>query len=144
MCELDGRVALVTGAAGSGIGRATARRLLDEGATVVVTDVHERRLAETTRELVDAFGAERVVTAELDAGDRAQIDRVIAKGGRLSMAELLRCRVRYFTDGVALGSKSFVSGVLSSGRDPTEVSGADLGGLAVASRLRNAAICAPG
>ena len=78
MYDLDGRVALVTGAAGSGIGRATARRLLDEGATVVVTDVHERRLAETTRELVDAFGAERVVTAELDAGDRAQIDRVIA------------------------------------------------------------------
>ena len=29
-------------------------------------------------------------------------------GGRLSLAEILRCRVRYFSDGVALGSKRFI------------------------------------
>ena len=56
------------------------------------------------------------------------------------MADLLRCRVRYFTSGVALGSKAFLSGVLSPGRDPTELTGAGLGDLAVASRLRDAAI----
>jgi hypothetical protein len=60
------------------------------------------------------------------------------------MADVLRCRVRYFTDGVAVGSKAFLADVLSPGRDPTEVTGAELGGLAVASRLRDAAICAPG
>ena len=37
-----------------------------------------------------------------------QIDRVIAKGGRLSLHEVLRCRVRYFTDGVAIGGKAFL------------------------------------
>ena len=40
MNRLDGRVALVTGAA-SGIGKATARRLAEEGAAVLLTDVNE-------------------------------------------------------------------------------------------------------
>jgi NAD(P)-dependent dehydrogenase (short-subunit alcohol dehydrogenase family) len=40
MSRLQGRVALVTGAAG-GIGAATARRLADEGAAVLVTDVQD-------------------------------------------------------------------------------------------------------
>ena len=38
MKRLQERVALITGAA-SGIGRVTAERLADEGATVAVTDV---------------------------------------------------------------------------------------------------------
>jgi 3-oxoacyl-[acyl-carrier protein] reductase len=48
---LAGKVALVTAAAGTGIGSATARRFLQEGATVVVSDAHERRLAETVEAL---------------------------------------------------------------------------------------------
>jgi 3-oxoacyl-[acyl-carrier protein] reductase len=48
---LEGKVAVVTAAAGTGIGSATARRLLAEGADVVVSDAHERRLAETAAEL---------------------------------------------------------------------------------------------
>ena len=48
---LEGKVALVTAAAGTGIGSATARRLQAEGAAVVISDAHERRLAETAAEL---------------------------------------------------------------------------------------------
>jgi 3-oxoacyl-[acyl-carrier protein] reductase len=48
---LAGKVALVTAAAGTGIGSATARRFLQEGATVVVSDAHERRLAEAVEAL---------------------------------------------------------------------------------------------
>ncbi|MEZ5168582.1 MAG: SDR family oxidoreductase [Acidimicrobiales bacterium] len=78
MYDLTGRVALVTAAAGGGIGKATATRLLAEGASVVVTDVHERRTAETVAVLTDRFGADRVMGALMDAGDRAAIDTTIA------------------------------------------------------------------
>ena len=40
--------------------------------------------------------------------DRKQVIKVLNKGGRLSMAEVLRCRVRYFSDGAVLGSQAFV------------------------------------
>lgn len=42
---------LITAAAGTGIGAATARRCKEEGARVVISDKHERRLAETAAEL---------------------------------------------------------------------------------------------
>jgi 3-oxoacyl-[acyl-carrier protein] reductase len=48
---LAGRTAVVTAAAGTGIGYATARRLVEEGATVVISDAHERRLAEAAAQL---------------------------------------------------------------------------------------------
>jgi len=48
---LDGKVVLVTAAAGTGIGFAAARRVVEEGGTVVVSDRHERRLAETAQQL---------------------------------------------------------------------------------------------
>ncbi len=37
-----------------------------------------------------------------------EIEAVCAAGGQLSLAAALRCRVRYFTDGVVLGSQRFV------------------------------------
>lgn len=48
---LAGKTVLITAAAGSGIGSATARKCLEEGARVVISDKHERRLAETAAEL---------------------------------------------------------------------------------------------
>lgn len=36
---------------------------------------------------------------------------VLAAGGRLSKADFIRCRVRYFTDGAAIGTKGFVEGI---------------------------------
>jgi len=35
----------------------------------------------------------------------------------LSMAKMLRCRVRYFTDGAVIGSKEFVNGVFADARN---------------------------
>ena len=46
---LDGKIVIVTAAAGTGIGSATARRCLEEGASVVVSDAHERRLSRDGR-----------------------------------------------------------------------------------------------
>lgn len=48
---LTGKTVLITAAAGSGIGFATAKRCLEEGARVVISDKHERRLAESAAEL---------------------------------------------------------------------------------------------
>lgn len=75
--EHEGRVALVTGAAGAGIGQAVADRLAAEGATVVVTDVHERRTGEVTAKLRERHGSERILGHPLDAGSREAIDRVV-------------------------------------------------------------------
>jgi NAD(P)-dependent dehydrogenase (short-subunit alcohol dehydrogenase family) len=74
----EGRVALVTGAAGSGIGQATARRLAAEGAAVAVTDVHPGRTDATVEGLRAEFPGARVVGRLLDVGDRAAIDDVVA------------------------------------------------------------------
>lgn len=41
---------------------------------------------------------------------------VLAQKGKLSSAELVRLRVRYFTDGVALGSKDFLEGIFEAHR----------------------------
>jgi NAD(P)-dependent dehydrogenase (short-subunit alcohol dehydrogenase family) len=55
MKRLEGRVALVTGAA-SGIGRATALRLAEEGAAVVVTDVNTEGGEITVQHILDKAG----------------------------------------------------------------------------------------
>jgi rhamnulose-1-phosphate aldolase/alcohol dehydrogenase len=57
--ELEGRVALVTGGAG-GIGGAIARRLLGDGACVVLTDIDPAALEHAVSELERAHGADRV------------------------------------------------------------------------------------
>jgi 3-oxoacyl-[acyl-carrier protein] reductase len=50
---LAGKVVVVTAAAGTGIGFATARRAVEEGATVVISDHHERRLGEAAEQLAE-------------------------------------------------------------------------------------------
>jgi putative transposase len=47
---------------------------------------------------------------------KERVQDVIEKNGKLSRYEMLRCRVRYFTDGVALGTKEFVDTVFTSER----------------------------
>jgi len=47
---------------------------------------------------------------------KERVEAVLRSGGKLSRAELLRCRVRWFSDGVAIGSKSFVEGVFTKCR----------------------------
>ncbi|HEY4850738.1 MAG TPA: SDR family oxidoreductase [Streptosporangiaceae bacterium] len=75
--EFGGRVALVTAAAGQGIGQAVARRLAAGGARVVVTDIHERRTLEVAAAIAADYPAATVVGYPLDAGDRYRIDAVV-------------------------------------------------------------------
>ena len=84
----DLRVALVTAAAGAGIGAAVARRLATDGLDVVVTDAHERRCREFARALSEDLGRD-VAAYHLDVTDhgqaRAVIDDVVGSRGRLDV-----------------------------------------------------------
>ena len=46
-----------------------------------------------------------------------RVEAVLKAGGRVPKHEMLRCRVRYFTDGLVLGSESFVEGIFNKYRD---------------------------
>jgi rhamnulose-1-phosphate aldolase/alcohol dehydrogenase len=69
---LAGRVALVTGGAG-GIGSAVARRLLAEGACVVLTDIDAEALAHTEQGLVQAAGRDVVHAVVADVTDEPAV-----------------------------------------------------------------------
>ena len=72
----DMPVALVTAAAGAGIGAAVVRRLAADGFDVVVTDAHERRCREFARALSGKLGRD-VLYYHLDVTDHAQVRAVI-------------------------------------------------------------------
>lgn len=69
---LVGRVAFVTGAAG-GIGRATAVRLLSEGACVMLTDRDGDALTSTEADLKTRFGQDAIESIQCDVTDEAQV-----------------------------------------------------------------------
>jgi 3-oxoacyl-[acyl-carrier protein] reductase len=86
---LDGKVAVVTAAAGTGIGFATARRCVEEGAAVVISDTHERRLAEAADRLESLSGERPLallcdVTADEEV--RALYGRAASEHGRIDVA----------------------------------------------------------
>jgi 3-oxoacyl-[acyl-carrier protein] reductase len=76
MSLLDGKIVVVTAAAGTGIGSAVALRCLEEGAAVVISDPHERRLGETLDKLA-AEHAGRVHALACDVTDEAQVQALI-------------------------------------------------------------------
>lgn len=69
--RFDNRVALVTGA-GRGIGAATAKRLAEEGAAVVVADLDQAPAQEVVTEIEAARG--RALAVACDVTDRAAVE----------------------------------------------------------------------
>lgn len=86
MKNLRGKAAAVTGAA-SGIGKALALQLANEGCRVAVSDVREDALEETAK-LVSARGA-RVDAARVDVSDRRAVhawaDRLVEEFGPIHL-----------------------------------------------------------
>ncbi|MBL8774718.1 MAG: SDR family oxidoreductase [Acidimicrobiales bacterium] len=85
---LAGKVVLVTAAAGTGIGFATAKRCAEEGATVVISDRHERRLAEAADELSSVAGARPLaIPCDVTREDHVQglIDATVDAHGALDV-----------------------------------------------------------
>ena len=86
---LSGKIVLVTAAAGTGIGMATAQRCLDEGAQVVVSDAHARRCGEAAEQLSAHAGREVLgVPCDVTKEDDVQhlFDAVTAAHGRIDVA----------------------------------------------------------
>ena len=124
------------------------------GLRVVLADVvgngEWRRVARVYRQTLFARGSSSANRAGIPA-ERART--VLAGQGELGVAEALRCRVRYFTDGVVLGSRAFVEGIFQAHRDEfgaRRKTGArrmrygDWGGLCTMRDLRQDVIFMPG
>ena len=85
MAGVDGKIVIVTGAA-SGIGRATARRLLDDGATVVGADVVAEaddlgdRWTYVQTDVTDEAAVQALVAAGVDAGG-GRLDGTVTAAG---------------------------------------------------------------
>ena len=86
---LEEKVVVVTAAAGTGIGFATARRCAEEGAVVVLSDAHPRRLEEAADQIGEETGVRPLavvcnVTDERDV--EGLYDRTVAEHGRIDVA----------------------------------------------------------
>jgi rhamnulose-1-phosphate aldolase/alcohol dehydrogenase len=83
--ELGGRIALITGGA-SGIGRAAARRLAEDGAHVAIADLNSDGAGDVADEIRERFGARAAVDLEVDVTDEQAVAEavrqvVLAYGG---------------------------------------------------------------
>ncbi|MBA9077163.1 bifunctional aldolase/short-chain dehydrogenase [Rufibacter quisquiliarum] len=74
---LSGKIALVTGSAG-GIGKAIARKFVEEGAVVILNDMNEERLQGAGEEFKKLYGRDSYATAALDVTNDQQIQEAFA------------------------------------------------------------------
>lgn len=84
--RLPDKVVLITGA-GSGIGAGIARRLAQEGARIVVCDIHAEHGEQVTREILAAGGSARFFQADVtsNASMAALIEQTVSACGRLDV-----------------------------------------------------------
>jgi 3-oxoacyl-[acyl-carrier protein] reductase len=86
---LSGKVVVITAAAGTGIGFATAKRCAEEGAVVVISDTHHRRLEEAADQLAELSGVRPLAIAcDVTVEDQVQAlyNGVIGTHGRIDVA----------------------------------------------------------
>ena len=77
---LAGRQVLITAAAGTGIGFAAAKRCVEEGASVLISDIHAARLTEAAARL-EAQANGRVVAQRCDVTVQDDVDALFATAG---------------------------------------------------------------
>ena len=74
---LTGKTALITAAAGTGIGYATALRFAQEGARLLISDIHPRRLAEAAARIAQETG-QAPATQLCDVTQEEQVQALLA------------------------------------------------------------------
>ena len=75
---LEGKRVVITAAAGTGIGFATAKRCAEEGATIVISDIHERRLGEAAERLTEVCG-KAPATILCNVTEEDQVQKLISQ-----------------------------------------------------------------
>lgn len=98
---LEGRNAVITAAAGAGIGFATARRCAEQGARVLVSDRHAGRLERAVEEL-ERLTSQRPLAVLCDVTVQADVDRLI------EVAERELGRVDVLVNNAGLGGQRAV------------------------------------
>jgi rhamnulose-1-phosphate aldolase/alcohol dehydrogenase len=73
---LSGKIALITGSAG-GIGKAIAKKFVDEGAVVILNDMNTERLESAGEEFKKQYGKDSYTTAVLDVTNADQINSAL-------------------------------------------------------------------
>lgn len=73
---LSGRVALITGS-GGGIGKSIAKKFAQEGACVIISDIHQERMKATVEEFTKQFGKDAVTSVTLNVTDATSIDAAL-------------------------------------------------------------------
>jgi REP element-mobilizing transposase RayT len=110
------------GYAAAAAGRRRARSGLKAAMTTWAHgDIGEAASMDKYRELLFGVGEQRNPGANGQRVKRGiskkRVQEVLAKKGKLTRWEMLRCRVRYFCDGAVLGTKDFVNGIFEHERD---------------------------
>lgn len=76
--SLSGKIALITGSAG-GIGKAIARKFIEEGAVVIVNDIDEERLFDTEQKFLKEYGKDSFITVSLNVTREKEIENAFEK-----------------------------------------------------------------
>ncbi|WP_395336703.1 SDR family oxidoreductase [Novosphingobium sp. BL-8H] len=148
LISLKGRSAVVTGAAW-GLGKATARRLAEAGAAVLIADIDEEAATATAKELADRYSVD-VSAAHLDAADVASITAIadlaenwfgkidiwVNNAGIPSFSPLLDLDVEEFDNvlainlrGAFVGAREAARRMIAKGQGGTIVNVASLAGV---------------
>ena len=151
---LAGRIAFITGGAG-GIGSQTARRLLREGACVMLADIDEKSLKSTMAELADEFSTDVVRTTICNVTDEKSVisavsdcssefggmDILVSNAGIASSAPLDETTLELWDRTMSILS----TGYFLVSREGFKVMKAqDIGGSMVFVASKNALVASPG
>ncbi len=147
--------AVAGGGAGAGGGGKNAARtglaaILERTSFGINRKVTWRVTGPRYRMLLYGQGERRDADAQTGASGRLgmtreQVENVLARGGELSVPDILMCKVRYLTDGAAIGSSEFLERVFEENRERfgenrrqagKTMRGSDWGGLQVLRGLR--------